>query len=188
MRIGLFFGSFNPIHIGHVAIAKFMAEETDLDRVWFVVSPHNPLKDKRSLLGAKRRLSAVRRAVAGNSKIKVSDIEFKLPQPSYTIHTLHRLRRKYPQHTFVLIIGADNLAGFRKWKDYKKILAAHAVYVYPRSDSGPSGLKKHRNVRVFNAPRIDVSSTFIRSGMRNGKDVSHLIPTKVRNVAVSGLF
>ena len=184
MKVGLFFGSFNPIHIGHVAIAKFMAEETDLDQVWLVVSPHNPLKDKKSLGDARKRLQVVKKAIGRNPGIKVSDIEFKLPQPSYTIHTLRALKGKYPQHKFVLIIGEDNLAGLSKWKDYRKILAAHSVYVYPRFDSASSGLRHSKNVTVFNAPQIDVSSTFIRKEIRKGKNINHLIPTKVRNVAV----
>ena len=176
MKIGLFFGSFNPIHIGHVAIANFMVKETDLDQVWLVVSPHNPLKDKRSLADAKKSLTVVKKAIRRSSKIKVSDIELKLPQPSYTVNTLALLRKKFPKHTFVLIIGSDNLTGFHKWKDYKKILASYLIYVYPRFDSGRSRIKGHSNIKLIKAPRIDISSTYIREQLKKGKDITHLIP------------
>jgi len=120
MKIGLFFGSFNPIHIGHMVIANYMSEFTDLDQVWLIVSPRNPLKNKKSLLDARKRLATVRKAVGTNPKIKVSDIEFSLPQPSYTVSTLDVLEKKYPKNKFVLIMGSDNLSAFHKWKDYKK--------------------------------------------------------------------
>ncbi|TAL60487.1 MAG: nicotinate-nucleotide adenylyltransferase [Bacteroidetes bacterium] len=175
MKIGLFFGSFNPIHIGHLVIANYMVEFTDLKQVWLVVSPHNPLKEKKWLADALKRLTAVKKAVGKNSKIKVSDVEFLLPQPSYTINTLDVLNKKYPQHEFVLIIGSDNLNTFHKWKDYKKILSKHTIYVYPRIlpiNKGRSRrLLNHRNVKFINAPRIDISSTFIREQMKKGKDM-----------------
>ena len=184
MKIGLFFGSFNPIHIGHVAIANFMAGETDLEQVWLIVSPHNPHKDKDSLADDRQRLQAVKMAIGKSSKIKVCDIEFHLPQPSYTINTLRSLKKKFPRHKFVLIIGADNLKGFRKWKDYKKILTSHDVYVYPRSGPGPKRLNGYPNVIPVAAPPINVSSTFIRDQIKKGKDVHHLIPTGVRNETI----
>jgi nicotinate-nucleotide adenylyltransferase len=186
MKIGLFFGSFNPIHTGHIAIAKYMAGHTGLDKVWLVVSPHNPLKDKRSLEEAKKRLALVKRSVGRNSKIKVSDVEFSLPQPSYTIKTLTYLKNKYPKHEFVLIIGSDNLNLFHKWKDYRKILKGYEIYVYPRS-SPPSkgglslpagqagGILSHHNVKLFDAPLLDISSTFIREQIKKGKKVNHLL-------------
>lgn len=180
MKIGLLFGSFNPIHIGHIAIANYMAEQTDLDQVWLVVSPHNPLKEKKSLADAKKRFASVKKAIGRNSKIKVSNVEFALPQPSYTINTLEVLRKKYPKNKFLLIIGSDNLNLFHKWKDYKKILSDYKIYVYPRALSplkrGAGGIvKNHRNVKIVNAPLIDISSTFIREQMKKGKDVKDLL-------------
>ncbi len=178
MKIGLLFGSFNPIHIGHLVIANYMAEFTDLDQVWLVVSPHNPLKNKKSLSAARKRLAAVKNAVGRNPKIKVNDVEFSLPQPSYTINTLEVLCKQYPKNKFVLIIGSDNLSTFSKWKHYKKILSKYKIYVYPRFGSGKSRLKNHPSVKMVNAPRIDISSTFIRSQIKKGKDVRYLIPNK----------
>lgn len=176
MKIGLFFGSFNPIHIGHIAIAKFMANETDLEQVWLVVSPHNPLKEKKILADEKKRFLAVKKAVGRNRKIKVSDVEFKLSQPSYTINTLELLKKKIPSHKFVLIIGSDNLVNFHHWKEYKKILKMFKLYVYPRrkslSKKDVKRIWKYPNVTFFNAPLIDISSTFIREAMKKGKDVS----------------
>ena len=178
MKVGLLFGSFNPIHIGHVAIAKYMAEKTDLEQVWLVVSPHNPLKEKKSLADGKKRLAQVKKAIGRNSKIKVSDVEFKLSQPSYTINTLELLKKKYTKNIFSLIIGTDNLSSFSKWKDYKKILKEYTIYVYPRSGSDGGKLMSHSNVKMIDAPLLDVSSTFIREQMKKGKDVRDLIPVK----------
>ncbi len=185
MKIGLLFGSFNPIHIGHIAIAKYMAEHTDLNRVWLVVTPHNPLKEKRFLAEENKRLSSVKKAIGKNSKIKVCDVEFSLPQPSYTINTLTFLKKKYPQHDFVLIIGSDNLNLFHKWKDHKKILLDFELYVYPRFSplkrenverSETRGIPSRRNIKLFDAPLLDVSSTFIRDQIKKGKGVKHLLP------------
>ena len=178
MKIGLLFGSFNPIHIGHVAIAKYMADKTDLEQVWMIVSPQNPLKEKKSLANGKKRLAQAKKAIGRNPKIKVSDVELKLPQPSYTINTLEVLKKQYPEHKFVLIIGSDNLNLFLKWKDYKKILSGYKIYVYPRSASDGGKLKSHKNVKFFDAPQLDVSSTFIREAIKKGKDISHLVPAK----------
>lgn len=180
MKIGLLFGSFNPIHIGHLVIANYMAEFTDLDQVWLVVSPHNPLKSKKNLSDARKRLAVVRKAIGEKPKIKVSDVEFTLPQPSYTINTFEALDRKYPKNIFVLIIGSDNLQLFHKWKDYKKILEGYKIYVYPRIlalKKRPSwAVKNHSNIRIVDAPRIDISSTFIREQLRKGKDVRYFLP------------
>ena len=176
MKVGLLFGSFNPIHIGHVAIAKYMADKTDLEQVWLVVSPHNPLKEKKPLVDGKKRLAQVKKAIGKNSKIKVSDVEFKLTQPSYTINTLELLKKKFPKNKFVLIIGLDNLSSFSKWKDYKKILKDYTIYVYPREGSDGGKLMSRSNVKMIDAPLLDVSSTFIREQIRKGKDVKELIP------------
>lgn len=176
MKIGLLFGSFNPVHIGHLAIANYMAEFTDLNEVWLVVSPHNPHKQKEQLENARVRLAQVRRALGKHRKIKVSDIEFALPRPSKTIVTLELLKKKYPQHRFSLIIGEDNLAGFHRWKNYEKILKEFRLFVYPRSGAGRKKLIGHRNVQVVKAPLLDISSTFIRNAIKKKKDVRYFLP------------
>jgi nicotinate-nucleotide adenylyltransferase len=135
MKIGLFFGSFNPVHVGHMVLANYMLEYTDLDKIWFVISPHNPLKKKSSLLDEKHRLQLVNLAIGDNAKIKASDIEFKLPQPSYTVVTLAYLKEKHPEYEFALILGEDNLLSFNKWKNYEEILKHHQLYVYPRPNT-----------------------------------------------------
>jgi len=179
MKIGLLFGSFNPIHIAHLAIANYMAEFTDLGQVWLVVTPHNPLKDKKKLSDAKRRLIQVRKAIGKNSKIKACDIEFALPRPSYTINTLDILSKKYSKDKFVLIIGSDNLNLLYKWKDHKKILAGYEIYVYPRASvlKAPALriIRNHSSVKMVDAPRMDISSTFIREQIEKGKDMSYFI-------------
>lgn len=162
MKVGLFFGSFNPVHIGHLVIANFMAENTDLQKVWFVVSPHNPLKEKKSLLKDADRLHLVRLATEDNTKFKVSDIEFKLPQPSYTIHTLTYLKEKFPQHEFVLIMGSDNLESLEKWKNYEIILRDYEIYVYSRTEKLKTPLANHAHVKIFEVPVMDISSSEIR--------------------------
>lgn len=180
MKIGLFFGSFNPVHIGHLVIANYMSEFTDLQQVWLVVSPHNPLKEKKELSDSRKRLAAVKKAVGKNSKIKVSNIEFALQQPSYTINTLEVVKKKFPQHKFVLIIGSDTLSTFHKWKEYQKILREYKLYVYPRVSShkklGIGRIRNHPNIKMVDAPRIDISSTFIREQLKKGRDVRFFIP------------
>jgi nicotinate-nucleotide adenylyltransferase len=176
MKIGLFFGSFNPIHIGHMAIANYMAEFTDLDQVWFVVTPHNPLKKKSSLLADNHRLALVRAAIGDAGKYKASNIEFKLPQPSYTVNTLAHLSEKYPQHHFALILGSDNLATFPKWKNYEHILSEYQLYVYPRPESDGGELKLHPRVTLVPAPFMDISSTFIRESIKAKKNVCFFMP------------
>jgi nicotinate-nucleotide adenylyltransferase len=178
MQIGLFFGSFNPIHIGHLAIASYAAQFGELDQVWFVVSPHNPFKEKRSLLKAHHRLAMVRAAIDDISYLSVSDIELALPQPSYTINTLAHLEEKYPQHQFSLLIGSDNLAGFPKWKNHELILERHQLLVYPRVGSEPSILLKHPHVQEISAPQVEISSTFIRTSIFEGKDVRCFMPER----------
>lgn len=179
MKIGLFFGSFNPIHVGHMVIANYMAEFTDLDKIWFVVSPHNPLKNKASLLPDHHRLQLVKLAIGDNIKYKASDIEFKLPQPSYTIVTLAHLKEKHPKHDFALIIGGDNLLTFHKWKNHEEILKNHELYVYPRPNENLGQWENHPKVKIVPAPLMDITSTFIREGIKNKKDVRYFLPEKV---------
>jgi len=181
MKLGLYFGSFNPVHSGHMVIASYLSEFTDLDNVWFVVSPHNPLKSKSSLLKDHHRLQLVKIAIDDYPKLKASDIEFTLPQPSYTINTLSHLFDKHPEHQFVLILGADNLETFTKWKNWEQILELVELYVYPRKDSDGGELLHHPKVKVINAPLMELSSTFIREAIVAGKDVRYMVPAAAWN-------
>ena len=176
MKTGLFFGSFNPIHIGHMAIANYMLEFTDLKNIWFVVSPHNPLKEKKSLLADNHRLRIVREAIGDFNKFKVSNIEFKLPQPSYTINTLTYLKEKYPDKEFTLIMGSDNLENFHKWKNHEEILKNHEIYIYPREENDGGDMKTHPKIKITEAPIMDISSSFIRSAIKQKKDVRFYLP------------
>ena len=183
MHIGLFFGSFNPVHVGHMVLANYMASFTDLEQVWFVVSPHNPLKEKSSLLNQNQRLHMVNLAIGDTNKLKSSNIEFGLTQPSYTINTLAHLKEKYPKHEFSLIMGEDNLRSFHKWKNYEAILAHHDIYVYPRiatTDAGENSIfKNHPKIHLIDAPVVEISSTSIRENIKKGKNVLPLLPSKV---------
>ncbi|MFZ5940316.1 MAG: nicotinate (nicotinamide) nucleotide adenylyltransferase [Bacteroidota bacterium] len=178
-KTGLYFGSFNPIHIGHLAIAGYMTAFTDLDELWFVLSPHNPLKDKKSLLDDYQRLELVRLATEDDERFRVSDIEFHLPQPSYTIDTLSYLAEKYPDREFILVMGADGLKTFRKWKNYQVIEANYHRIVYPRPGIGREEILAHPNVSLVDAPLMEISSSFIRESIREGRDVRHFLPEKV---------
>lgn len=179
MRIGLFFGSFNPVHIGHLALANYMQSFTDMEQVWFVVSPHNPLKPKAGLLNQHDRLHLVNLALDLHPKIKSNAIEFELPQPSYTVNTLAHLKEKYPQHEFCLIVGQDNLATFHKWKNFESILDNYHIYVYPRPGSQKSDLDSHPHVHLTDAPVMEVSSTFIRKAIKEKKDIQYFLHPKV---------
>jgi nicotinate-nucleotide adenylyltransferase len=183
MKIGLYFGTFNPIHVGHLIIANHMAEHADLDQVWMVVTPHNPLKKKSTLLADHHRLEMVFLATEDFPKIKPSDIEFKLSQPNYTVNTLVHLEEKYPEHAFSLIMGEDNLKSFHKWKNYEAILAHHEIYVYPRvgfTDENDNHLfKNHPKIHLIDAPVVEISSTAIRDHIKKGKNVLALLPQKV---------
>ena len=179
MKIGLFFGSFNPVHNGHMMIANYFAEFTDLEQVWLVVSPHNPLKPAGSLLNDYQRLHLVETAIGSYKKIKISKIEFGLPKTSYTINTLVHLNEKFPQHEFVLIMGSDNLITFHKWKNFEQILENYKIYVYPRPDSDGGELKNHPFVKIIQAPLVEISSTFIRQAIKEGKDVRFYLPESV---------
>ncbi len=194
MKIGLYFGTFNPIHVGHLVIANYMAEYTDLDQVWMVVTPQNPLKDKSTLLADFHRLALVKVAIDDNTKLRASDIEFNLPKPSYTMTTLTYIKEKYPNHSFALIMGEDNLRTFHKWFNHEVILEKHKIYVYPRvltmqeelevvamSADLINNYKSHINVEFCeDAPVMKVSSSFIRQSINDGKDVRYLLTEPVR--------
>lgn len=178
-KIGLFFGSFNPIHTGHLIIANIMAMNTDLDKVWFVVSPQNPFKPSKALLHEFDRYDMVKAAIADNYKFEVSDVELRMPKPSYTIDTLAVLSEKHPGKRFVVILGQDNLENFEKWKNYQQILDFHGLYVYPRPAATDSPLLRHSQVRLVPAPLLDISATYIRDCIKEGKSVKYLVPEPV---------
>ncbi|HFA48553.1 MAG TPA: nicotinate-nucleotide adenylyltransferase [Bacteroidetes bacterium] len=179
MKIGLFFGSFNPVHIGHMIIANYMATHTDLDRVWMVVSPQNPLKRKAGLAKDYDRLHLVQLAIGDNILLHASNIEFGLPKPSYTIDTLAYLNEKHPGKEFVLIMGGDNLATLHKWKNYELILRDYHIYLYKRPKVELGKLENHPHVHHFSAPLLDISATYIRQCIKEGKSVQYLVPEGV---------
>jgi nicotinate-nucleotide adenylyltransferase len=179
MKIGLFFGSFNPVHIGHMAIATFFVEFTDIEELWFVVSPHNPLKEKASLLADHHRLEMVELAIGDDPRFRASNIEFRMPRPSYTIDTLTFLREKHPSDEFVLIMGSDSLPTFHKWKNYREIIRFYPRYIYPRQGTGEEEIKKHPGCTVVKAPLIEISSSFIRNALKEKKDMHHFMPSGV---------
>jgi nicotinate-nucleotide adenylyltransferase len=179
MKVGLLFGSFNPIHIGHLILANYMATNTDLNAVWLVVSPQNPFKQSSTLLHEFDRLQMVTLAIADNEYLGVSNIEFNMPKPSYTIDTLTYLQEKYPSYEFVLIMGEDNLPLFPKWKNYERILEYFKVYVYPRSGSVTAELPVMQNVTFVKAPILDISATFIRQCIKQEKSIHYMVPDAV---------
>lgn len=179
MKIGLLFGSFNPIHTGHLIIANYLANHTSLDKVWLVVSPHNPLKEKKDLIQIYDRLEMAKLATESAENISVSDIELKLPQPSYTIDTLTHLKELYPEHEFNLIMGADNLKSLKKWKNYELILRDYHIYVYPRPGFDNLELSNHPSVTLTQTPLMELSSTFIRKSIAAEKSVKYFLPDEV---------
>jgi nicotinate-nucleotide adenylyltransferase len=181
MKIGLFFGSFNPVHVGHMILANYMLEYTDLESIRFVTSPQNPLKDKDSLLSESERLKMVNMALVDNEKMQASDVEFKMPKPSYTIDTLEVLKKRSPENEYVIIMGTDNLENLHKWKDYEKILEQYEIYVYSRSTSEGGELRNHLKVKLFDAHLVEMSSTFVRQAIKENRDVRYLVPTPVWN-------
>lgn len=184
MKIGLYFGTFNPIHVGHLIIANYMADRTELDQVWFIVSPQNPLKDKKTLLADYHRLALVNEGIKDNDLLRASDIEFNLPKPSYTINTLIYLKEKYPDHAFSLIMGEDNIRTLHKWKNYEHILENHSIYVYPRVEGRDEDLNDfidaHKSV-IFceDVPLMNISASYIRETIHTGGDVRYLLTEPV---------
>ena len=175
-KTGLYFGSFNPVHVGHMAIASFMVEFSDIHELWFVVSPHNPLKEKRSLLEDHHRLEMVRLAIGDDDRFKASDIEFKLPTPSYTIDTLAYLEEKYPGREFQLVMGADGLRTFHKWKHAELITRRYHRLIYPRPGINDQSALTAPNATLVRAPLMEISSSFIRQALKEGHKVRHLVP------------
>lgn len=177
-KTGLFFGSFNPVHIGHLAIANYMLEYGNIDQLWFVVSPHNPLKEKKTLLADHHRLELTQLAVEEDDRFRVSDIEFKLPQPSYTIDTLIYLEEKHPGREFCIIMGADGLKNFHKWKNPDVLAKKYHRLVYPRPGITREEILQHENISLVEAPQMEISSSMIRKAISEGKDMRYFLPEK----------
>lgn len=178
MKIGLYFGSFNPIHIGHLIIGSFVANNTNVNEVWFVVSPHNPLKKTSSLLNAYHRLHLVQLAIEKDKQLKASNIEFTLPRPSYTIHTLTYLKEKYPTYSFTVIMGSDSFQNLNRWKNYEQLLKNYSFYVYLRP--GFEVKSTEEQIHVLKAPLLEISSTQLREAIKAGKSIRYLVPEKVQ--------
>lgn len=186
-KIGLFFGTFNPIHVGHLIMANYIVSATSLDEVWFVVTPHNPHKKKASLLADHHRLAMVKEAIENNIHLRASDVEFNLPQPNYTVNTLAHLRERYEDKEFVLIMGEDNLRSFHKWKNYEEILKHHGIVVYPRvhvsneedTNKVIEELDNHDRIVLCDAPIMNISATFIRNAIKDGLDVRYMLTDPV---------
>lgn len=178
-QVGLYFGSFNPVHIGHMAIANYMVTAGGMDEVWFVVSPRSPFKEKSSLLPDYHRLEMVHLAIGDDPRMRASNIEFGMPQPNYTSRTLVTLKEKYPQHHFHLMMGSDNLAGFHKWHQYEFILAEFQLLVYPRPGAPAGDLQHHPSVHIVQAPHMDISASFVREHVQAGQDMRHFLPPRV---------
>lgn len=178
MNIGLYFGSFNPIHIGHLIIAGHLADHSSLQQIWFVVSPQNPLKPSSSLLNEYHRLHLVQTAIEGDARFRVSDVEFKLPKPSYTIDTLTYLQEKYPEHSFTVIMGTDSFQNIGKWKNADILLKNYRFILYPRQ--GFDIASPPENVKIINAPLLEISATDIRKKIKEGKSIRYLLPDNVR--------
>ncbi len=184
-KIGLFFGSFNPVHVGHMVIANFMATQTDLEEVWLVISPHNPLKPKKSLANDYDRLHLVQLAIGDNPHLKASTIEFGLPQPSFTIDTLTYLKEKFPDKQFVPIMGGDNLTTLHKWKNYELLLRDYELYVYNRPTYNTEEFRFYPNIKIVEAPLMQISSTYIRKCIKDGKSVQYLLTEPVYEYLLS---
>jgi len=179
LKVGLYFGSYNPVHIGHLAIANYMVEYTVIDQLWFVVSPHNPHKKRSNLLDNYQRLEMVHRAIEEDDRFRVSNIEFNLPKPSYTIDTLAYLKDRHPKYQFKILMGSDNLENFHKWKNYEAILENYGIIVYPRPGFDCKKVLPHKNISIAeHAPLMEISSSFIRKAIKAGKDVRHFVPQK----------
>jgi nicotinate-nucleotide adenylyltransferase len=180
MKIALYFGSFNPIHVGHLIIANHVLSHCDVDRIWYVVSPHNPLKESASLLNENHRLHLVQLAIENEPKFKASNIEFKLPRPSFTIDTMTYLHEKFPQHEFLIAMGSDSFSNIKKWKNYVQLLNQHKIIIYNRPGFEiDTSLSKH--IEIVNAPLLDISSTYIRSQIKNKKSIRYLVTDEVMN-------
>lgn len=180
MKVGLYFGSFNPIHNGHLIIANYIVQNTALEQVWFIISPQNPLKKSSSLLNEYHRLFLVQVSIEDEPALKASDIEFRLPKPSYTIDTLTYLNEKFPSHQFSVIMGSDSFLNLPEWKNYNQLLNNYPVYVYQRPGFKPENIYEKAEIYILKAPLLEISSTYIRKIIKGGKSIRYLVPEKVR--------
>jgi nicotinate-nucleotide adenylyltransferase len=180
MKIGLYFGSFNPVHHGHLIIANHVVQSTGLDQVWFVVSPQNPLKTAAGLLNEYDRLFMIRAAIDGEKHLRASDIEFKLPRPSFTIDTLTYIHEKYPQHTFSIVMGSDSYQNLARWKNHEQLLKSTDFYIYVRAGFENIPSYTHARVQILNAPLLQISATHIRNILKEGKSIRYLVPDVVK--------
>lgn len=188
MKVGLYFGSFNPLHVGHLIIANHILNESGLDRIWFIISPLNPFKKTENLLNEYDRLHLVQKAIEGDVRLKASDIEFSLPKPSYTVHTLAYLKEKYPEHSFSIIMGSDGFQNLDKWKNPETIIANYPIIIYKRPGFEVDN-KLNANITIMNAPLLEISSTQIRALIQSGKSIKYLVPAVVEEeIMASGLF
>ncbi len=178
-KTGLLFGSFNPVHTGHLIIASHFVQHTDLDEIWFVLSPQNPFKTDKKMLEDNKRMELLRLAISDNPNFHICDVEFSMKKPSYTVHTLKKLQLQHPEREFVLLIGTDNLNEFDQWKNYQEILSMVMIYVYPRRDDASSHLVSHKAIKLVDAPLIEISSTQIREEFKLGRKPRYLVPDKV---------
>jgi nicotinate-nucleotide adenylyltransferase len=188
MKVGLYFGSFNPIHVGHLVIANHILNESGLDRIWFIISPLNPFKKTENLLNEYDRLHLVQKAIEGDVRLKASDIEFSLPKPSYTVHTLAYLEEKHPEHSFSIIMGSDGFQNLDKWKNPETIIASYPIIIYKRPRFEVDN-KLNANITIMNAPLLEISSTHIRALIQSGKSIKYLVPLAVEEeIMASGMF
>ena len=187
MKVGLYFGSFNPVHVGHLIIANHVLNETDLDKIWFIVSPQNPFKQNNSLLNEYDRLHLLRTAIEDDPRMKVSDIEFYLPKPSYTINTLTYLGEKYPEQNFFIIMGSDSFQNIDKWKNYETIINNYNIYVYKRKGFDVTN-NKTAGIKILDAPLLEISATNIRQLVKQGKSIRYMVPEKIREEIEGNLF
>lgn len=187
MKVGLYFGSFNPIHIGHLIIANHILNESNLEKIWFIVSPLNPFKNSENLMNEYERFHLVQKAIENNVRFKASDIEFSLPRPSYTIHTLTYLKEKYPEHSFSLIMGSDGFQNLDKWKNAEVIIANYPVIIYRRPGFEVNN-SAGANITIMDAPLLEISSTHIRELIKSGKSVKYLVPASVEEEIISSGF